>query len=87
MPSFPVVVKIGHAHSGIGKVYRFPFVYRFMLLYFLLSFVWKHMFNVHLSNWNISIVMLPRRVSATFHFISRVLLGLFLCAGEGGQSQ
>lgn len=22
MPSFPVVVKIGHAHSGIGKVYR-----------------------------------------------------------------
>lgn len=63
MPSFPVVVKIGHAHSGIGKVYRFAFLYRFMLLYFLLSFVWKHMFNVHLSNWNISIVMLPRRVS------------------------
>ena len=26
MPSFPVVVKIGHAHSGIGKVKTFFFV-------------------------------------------------------------
>lgn len=24
MPSFPVVVKIGHAHSGIGKVGKCP---------------------------------------------------------------
>lgn len=23
MPSFPVVVKIGHAHSGIGKVWEY----------------------------------------------------------------
>jgi len=52
MPKFPVVVKIGHAHSGIGKVnitllinssmyrpiYEVHILYRTLILHFFIKF-------------------------------------------------